>query len=350
MSNNPEDNIPPALRQEIETAVAEHNEGVQAPPVVPPTAPTEVPPLPDVEPPVLPPVEPPTPTDTVPPVVTPPAVATDPSAEVARLNQAQSVLLGKYNAEVPRLQHELRAAHDQTATLQAEIERLKQTTLPPTPAEPTAPEAPVDPQVRYGLSEEDMALGPEFLSLAEKVAGRMTADASTKTASLEQELATLRGSVETVSTEARTVGQAQLEKDLNALRPDWGTVNETPAFKEFCLEIEPMSGKTYDEILKEGVESADAIRIVNVFDRFGSHQPTATPAADPLVATPVAAQVVPDGAPTPAKAEDGKRIYTEREYCTLMENANEKGLYTSDRAKQINDELDLAVVEGRVRG
>jgi hypothetical protein len=349
MSTNPTDNIPPALRVEIEAAEAEHALGVQAPPVVPPTAPLEVPPLPDVVPPDVPPVVPPTPTDTLPPVVTPPAIAPDPAAEVTRLNQAQTVLMSKYNAEVPRLQHQLRAANDQVAALQSENAQLKQQSLTPTPAKPAEPEGPVDPQARYGLSEEDMALGPEFLSLAEKVAGKMTADASTKTAALEQELATLRGSVETASTTARTVGEAQLEKDLNALRPDWASVNETEPFKQFCLQVEPMSGKTYDTILQEGVASGDVIRIVNVFDRFGAPQATVAPAA-PLVATPVAAQVVPDGAPTPAKAEEGKRIFTVHEYSTLMENANEKGHYSPERVEQINKELNLAAEEGRVRG
>lgn len=362
MSADPRDNVPRKLREDVAEAEAAHKQQLgngglppesasAAPPEKPPQEPTAAAAVDPHAAPELPPESPLSTPESSPEASEPPP--TDPGAEVARLRQANQVLRAKYNAEVPRLHHDLRTRDDRIAALEQKVQALE--AVPATPpggasgdANPSETPEPTDPREAYGLTEDELEYGNGAISLAEKIAKQMNAKLQAKVERLEQQYGA-------VDKQVQTVGQRSLEKELTALRPNWAEVNNSDAFKAFCATVEPLSGQTYDDLLQRAVSENDVMRIDSVFERFESTPPAArasgTGPAKPGTPTTIDAQVEPrsPGSPENPGSTAGKRVYTEAEYLRLTDELN-KGRYRGERAEKLRKELDAAFLENRIKG
>jgi len=263
-------------------------------------------------------------------------------ARAATAEQQYRTLLGKYNAEVPREQHRTAELQQENAALKAEIATLKtgkpadKANATPGEAERKIPSAD-DPANPYNLTQEEREYGGEMISMAEKIAKKI----------IDKEVGDIRGKTETVSQELEMRKREKFYGALDADVPDWKTINADPRFKDFCGETEPNSGLLWQDIIDDGQEHMNPQRVSNVFKAFrqkaGGERAAATPAA---AVTPLEAQVTPAAAPSPAPG--AKKVYTMREYNSLMDNIIH-GRYPREKAVKIEAELDAAINEGRVK-
>ena len=258
-----------------------------------------------------------------------PVVQPAPEASPAQADQPDTVdwkhkfdvLRGKYDAEVPRLHMELRERD----------ERLKQAAE----AAEQAATAPVDPDNPYGLTDEAMEYGEEFISAAEKIARKVAEDTKRAQQSEQQ-------------------SEAAYFEALGQLVPEWERINTDPRFHEWLADIEPMLGTTRQDMLERAQAAGDVHRTVAMFNAFQASSsqasaPTAGPATDRAPSRPsVESQVAPvPGAPSPV-AHESRSTYTMAQVEEVFTDVT-RGRYTPERAAELTAEMNAAIREGRVR-
>lgn len=323
-----ENNVPKVVREEadaVEKAILEARKQEQAPEPEPEKTEAEEAPAPES---VAETAEPE-------PAPEPEAKPQDESvAELARLKQSLAVLQGKYNAEVPKLHAHLRERDERIHALEAEAERLRAEAK-------TAPkEDDVDPKNPYGLTSEELELGPEPLSVAEKVAKAMLKKQ-------EQEIQRLKDELQAVS--KSTSEERTSERFWNTLEtavPDWSDINSNPDFQTWLMQVDPLSGAIRDELLKSAQRSSDGQKAANVFLAWKAARPADAPKTTKRPS--VASQVTPASAPAKPVVAPAKKTYTLAEYEEQMTRLT-KGEFTPTRAREVRAELDQALRDGRVK-
>ena len=238
-----------------------------------------------------------------------------------RAEQALRVLQGKYNAELPRLQRQLR----EQAT---ELERLKAQPAP-------EPQEPADPGNPYGLTEAEQEYGEELTGIAEKIGRRIASEAVTNAVKpLMERLAGYEADKDKSAFD-------RFESALTERIPEWQRINTEESFSDWLQETHPGTGRTRKELIDEAADSADANRAAYFFEQYlveSGQQPSAASAS-------IAEQVAPKrgaGSPEPAK-----RRYTIEEWA--QENVKlTSGAYTPEQAQKVNAELVAAMEEHRV--
>ena len=171
---------------------------------------------------------------------------TQPDSQLERIKSAYSVLQGKYNAEVPRLQRDL-------AEAKREIERLKS-------AKP-ADSGDVDfddPAYKDLLQEypEDLVKG----------IARIVKNAS----------AGNKPEANTPQAEAPQQDQPDTKPDdgqdktnlLAQFVPDWREIDISDGWKKWLMQVERMSGRTRQQLMMEAWTQGDVMRVAEFFDAY----------------------------------------------------------------------------------
>lgn len=269
-----------------------------------------------------------------------PAPAPQPSPTAEDFEQKYRTVLGKYNAEVPRMAQAIReAAAREDATkrrldeLTAELERMK--TAKPQEKPAANPKDVED----FGLDLVAMVQRQcelQISSLMQVIEGRVIA--------FDARLTAIEQQVSGVSERTDTTLQGQFYATLEKLVPDWETVNKDHRFLAWLAEVDPIYGAARQAALEAAHAALDVQRVANVFATFKAAHPTPKPQS---LENQVAPSSVSAQAPT---APESKPFITQAQVSAFY-TARAQGRYRGREAEAdaIEAQINQALTEGRVR-
>jgi len=248
--------------------------------------------------------------------------------------QKYQVLMGKYNAEVPRLAEAVRQANETIARLTAQVEQQKQSPEPEKSHE-INPGAIFSQEELQAYEEEgiDTDTLKALIKINQKLSVKKSDDALTsRLTNLEQ---TQRATVED-----------QFWSKLNVAVPDWRAINGDPdtgapgqqEWAEWLQGIDPLTGYQRNQILRYHQGRLDSAAIARMFSEYKRQHPhkfsqskstSAMPQQAP--ASTVASPVTPPVQAPPPAAVSGQEYLNacrdfalgriaEKEFNTIRDN------------------------------
>lgn len=244
-------------------------------------------------------------------------------------------LQGLFNREVPTLQQEVKDLKSQLSEAVAKLNEAAQKK----PSEPEAPKTDPRDVENFGSDLVDMVQ-----RVATSMVGRAASEYQALAARLEQRVTQLEAALQgTTQTVAMTAEQSFFDR-LTKLIPDWEQTNANDAFLAWLAEVDPILGQPRQVALNAAQQSLNAERAAAVFKAFAATQPVAPKS------NPVDKQVSPKGAATAAPAPQQPIVLTQQQIVDFY-NSKRRGEYRGNEAeaKRIEDMINLAIAEGRVR-
>lgn len=138
--------------------------------------------------------------------------------------------------------------------------------------------------------------------------------------------------------------QNQFVATLTELLPDWKTQNSDKGFLDWLSEPDEFSGVPRQNVLDRASSALDAQAVARVFKAYRAAR------QQKLNESPLAKQLAPahsNGSMVPQDTQ-GKRIWTQQEVEAFYADVV-RGKYTKEDATRMEQEIDLAVAEGRIR-
>lgn len=335
--------LPPAVRRQTERATELHRQSVEDPAaaaaretaraVAAERAANEAanPPLPGFEPPATPVVQPePPPADT--------------------WEQRYRSLEGKYNAEVPTLNANVRSLQQQLANMQTVVTTMevnRANTPPPPPAPVQTQPVAVDPKDAEVYGEDLVAAARRWAR--DEVAGEFS--------TLRQQIASLQGTTNEALQETR---QESVKSHLDVHFPNWQTVNQSNDFILWLKNTDPFSGVERHRQMIDAYRAGDGNRVLNFFQAFDREHTAITPAPgiQPTQTAPAAGRVPLENLAAPGRSRTpaGNGAPNEPQYFTNQEiaafyrdvNAGKFNGRDADKARIEKDIVDAAA-NGRIR-
>jgi hypothetical protein len=252
-----------------------------------------------------------------------------------------STLQGMYNAEVPRLNSQVKELQAQLQDALSSIQSLK---TPPAQQEP----------LKKLVTEKDVeAYGDELIDLvkrqAEEVVLSERAQFRKDLAALQAENAELKkqmgGVAEKQGVNDRRAYFAELSKEV----PDYEALNTDPGFLAWLAEVDPLSGVTRQAYLNVAFEQFNAKHTATLFNAFKKDANRVVPPAQ-AAQQELQRQVAPgtSRASAPTQATAAEKVWTMREIESFYTDAS-KGRFSREEAARIEAEIDAAVAAGRLR-
>lgn len=283
------------------------------------------------------------------PAAAPPATPEAPTPEP--WEQRYKTLQGMYDADV-------RAGRTQAAELTKELDDLRKRV----DAAPAA-ETPKPPAAPQGITQKDVdEFGAELIEVIKRVA---LAQASELLAPLQAQVKDLVTKAEATSTTVQTVATTQ-KQDISAkflaqlteLVPDWAAVNADARFLEWCVAVNPLTGKPNQELLEAASNSFSATRVAAIFNAYKlqagivtAPPATAAPAAPTAAKAELASQIAPgtsrSSAPAPAPTDRSFTAAEVQQFYTAISKGEYRG--KEAEATALEAEIDRAAAAGRVR-
>lgn len=285
------------------------------------------------------------------PVKTAPAVTAD--SEDKTLLQKYRTLQGMYNAEIPRLHSQLR---DRDADLQdmqnrvAQLENLLSSAQSEQPASTS--------KTSY-VTDADRAEYGDAIEVMRRAAREEAAAVyEPRIAQLSDALAQIQGFVPRVEHVERANQAASVNtfwSNLTEFVPNWQQVNDSKEFKEWLMEVDPVTGRARQVFLKEAQDNLDAPRVAEFFELWaqisGSNAPIANPTPQPRARpTQLERQVAPGKSKASAPASNQPKVYSRQNDIASFYKAVRQGKYIGREAEKAALEADivLASQEGRI--
>lgn len=315
------------------------------------------------------------------PPATPPAASTPPAGEPAApaappatppqegWEQKYKVLQGKYNAEVPRLQNQVREQQTQLQSFQSQLTATQnllaslsaQRETAPAASQPATP----PPVTKLVKDEEVREFGADLIDVMRRV---VREEQATLLPEIDRRVAPVAQRVDQVAQAAQHVGARVAQNDqqsvlamLAAAVPNWQEMNEDPGFLEWLDQVDPFSGAQRGALLKQAYKAHDGSRVVAFFSGYLKEHAAVTPPATPKppAAAPAAPQrnleqLVAPGTPKTGAAStqdgSGKRVWSRAEigaFYADVQAGRFKG--TKEQRKQTEADIFAAQREGRIR-
>ena len=255
-----------------------------------------------------PPAEPATPE----PVTPPPAA---PAISEDTWEARYKVLNGKYIAEVPRLQEELK-------TLRTEFQKLK-----------SAP-----PPERLLKPEEIEKFGPEFMDMVQRAARETFGPVQRQ---LESEVASLKSQLEGKVEADNNASASAFFEQLTRIHPDWEAVNQNPEFLKWLAGYDPKARTIRQQLLDDAVRSRDAQYVADLLTEWKA-----------LTVKPASRR--PPASPEPATLRSNeqpplpKKVWTRAEIKGVYDNYR-NGTMTKADYDKAEQEIHEAQLEGRIK-
>lgn len=268
-----------------------------------------------------------------------PAAPQDPQED---FKQKYYILQGKYNAEIPQLSHQLRQLQSEIATLRAENQRLL-TTPPEAPKVETPTALPAQlVEIRNQIAEEyDDRLADLMVKLAQTFA---------------QQKAPAGPASDIVSRIDRLeVRNEKTEKErhwdfIDSTVPDWREININPEFHAWLDELDPLVGRTRQELLKEANDSLESRRVTMFFQLFKQHKAALASTQAPGRREKLEGKVTPQSQGGSASTPQDRKIYTRDEIKKFYDDiAKGKSPHSESEIERINRDITAAQAEGRIR-
>lgn len=266
--------------------------------------------------------EAPTPTPSEPVAQAPAAPAPAPSEGDEKWEARYKTLHGKYNAEVPRLHAALKERDSKLNSLTEEVEALK---------------------AQMTTKQESLIKPEEVNEFGEPLVDLIRRAAREEMAGKDAEINKLRKELESVKTTTVQNKEVSFFDKLAGQVPDWMAINDDPDFHAWLGEIDELTGSQRQAILSAAEEQRDADRVARLFKAFKKVQETQQAAAQ----TSLDSQVAPVTSRVEAPPK-GKKIWTRAEIADFYAR-DRRGDYSEEQAAAIEDEIQLAIREQRIR-
>lgn len=262
------------------------------------------------------------------PVVSAPPV--QPKQDEETWQKRYQTLQGMFNAEVPRL-------NAQVKELQQQLQQVL--------AKAQAPAKAPEPQEKLVTEKDVEAFGGELLDVIKRQAVEAV---QADFAKLQAENAELRKQLGGVAEKQGHVDRRTYFAELAAAVPDYEKLNTDQGFLAWLAELDPVSGLNRQTFLTAAYENLDAQRTAAVFSTYKQ-----TLAKQPVnaAAQELQRQVAPgtSRASTPTtQATGAEKIWSLAEIERFYVDVS-KGKYVRDEATRIEAEIDAAVAAGRLK-
>lgn len=259
----------------------------------------------------------------------PPAPPVQPKQDEETWQKRYQTLQGMFNAEVPRL-------NAQVKELQQQLQQVLAKAQEPQKA----------PETQKLVTEKDVeAFGGELLDVIKRQAVEAVQADFVK---LQAENAELRRQLGGVAEKQGHVDRRTYFAELMAAVPDYEALNTDQGFLAWLSEVDPVSGLNRQTFLNAAYENLDAQRTAAVFSTYKqtlARQPVSQAAQE------LQRQVAPgtSRASTPQTQPTGaEKIWSVAEIERFYVDVS-KGKYARDEATRIEAEIDAAVAAGRLR-
>jgi len=264
---------------------------------------------------------------------TPPATAEKPDA----WEQRYRVLQGKYDAEVPRLHHQVR---DLQTDLRAAIERMDAASK----AKESVPE---QPQVADPRDVENF--GADLVDMVSRVAsqaiGRASQVLDAKIAQFESQIAQLSDAMKGTTQQVAVTAEQSFFDRVTKLVPTWEQTNADPSFLAWLAEVDPVYGMNRQAALDRARSELNAEQAAAVFNAYLGPKKAAPKGPDPLDK-----HVSPRSASTAAPAPITDKPVITQAQVTAFYDAERRGAYRGNEAEFLRLEgiINAALAEGRI--
>lgn len=296
------------------------------------------------------------------PPAAPPAPAPAPTPEA--WEQKYKVLQGKYNAEVPRLQNQVRELTDTVRNLQQQATAQQMLVASLSQNRGAAPEGQRQtppPMTKLVKDEEIVDFGPDLFDFVQRAARQaVMPEVEERLRPVQQKVEQVSQSAAHAAAETAETKRERVHALLDREVPKWREMNEDAAdggFIAWLSQADAFSGRVRGDLLKEAYEQHDGPRVVSFFKGFLNENAIVTPPSP--APAPTGSQKTLDDFVAPGTAkpgttgapnEAGKRTWTEAEIGKFYSDVR-AGKYRSNAARQAEIERDIfaAQAEGRVR-
>jgi hypothetical protein len=255
--------------------------------------------------------------------------------------QKYRTLQGMYNAEVPRL-------HAQNKELQAKISNLEQLMASFSTQQP-APESP-----SKLITDKDIEEYGESIDVMRRVSREEAAAAQARIAELEKLIRQMQTSVvprvEQIAANHAQSREQQFWTELTSYAPQWATINESPDFREWLLEVDPLTGLTRQVYLEDAQRNLDARRVANFFNSWsGTSESSVAQPNRKVQASQLEKQVAPGRGKTAAPVNTNSATYSTEDIRRFF-NDVKSGKYRGKEQERDRIERDIfaAQREGRI--
>jgi uncharacterized coiled-coil protein SlyX len=251
--------------------------------------------------------------------------------------QKYSSLLGKYDAEVPRL-------HQQVRQLTEEMEALRQKETAKQ-VEPTKPKK----KVSLVTDEDRAEFGEELLDVQRRIAKEVSQEYEDR---FEQQEAVIQSLQDKIAETGSQVGEVGFSQRLAQLVPDFNQVDNDERWMAWLNEHDPMLRGPRRVQAQTAFDEGDAQAIADYVKLWKNSLPEAK-AEKPNRKSELEKQVAPNGSANSVRtqsATQNTKQYSPREVdaaWTKVRVLNTNGKY--GEAEKLEAELTAAYMEGRVR-
>jgi len=280
---------------------------------------------------------------------------TEPPKERTDWKQKYSVLKGKYDAEVPRLSHDLREAGARITNLEDKLTELAAAPIAQPSAEP--------PRTEF-TKEEIADYGEDLLDVMGRKARAIVAEEfAPKIDSLNAELTTLKSTIgetgQRVAKQETNEVFAQLDREVE----NWRETNVDPEFHGWLDQVDPYTGETRKNLMLAAFNRKNAQQVKAFFMNYAKENAAVIP--ESAASTPSGQGGPQSGARldlgeyvapgTPKAGSDvgaprEKRTWTSKEIGQFYSDV-QKGRYRArpDDKARIEADIVSATTEGRVQ-
>ena len=205
--------------------------------------------------------------------------------------QKYRTLQGMHTADVTRLNGEI-------ATLKATVTDLTNQITAATKAPAPAPTP--EPAQKLLTDSDREAFGADMIDVIQRAAREIAAaeigPVKAENATLKAEIASMKGTVDTVAEKQANAGQSHFLGELAKLVPDWEVLNTNQAFLSWLAETDPLSGLQRQTFMTVACRDFNAHQAAALFNTWKSTQ--APPAPAPQAQDPkadITSQIEPGG-------------------------------------------------------
>ncbi len=289
------------------------------------------------------------PTTSTPPAQEPPVTVS--KEDYDKLDQRNRTLQGMYNADTVRYRNEI-------ANLNNALQDMEDRLVIAEQAQRTTPVIPN----KYVTEDDEKTYG-ETVDMVRRAAREETEAALAKQeaaylnriAQLEQQVNQVQNTVvpKINDLQQRAVDQVKSEfwAAIETQIPDWRTINDTRAFKEWLTEVDPLTGSTRQQFLAQAQREYNALRVIKFFQEWKRM------AAGGQTPAPNTTQSQLEKLVAPGASKNGggtanleKKQWTGADVSRFYQDVT-KGVYANkpDERKQIEADIYAAQREGRYK-
>lgn len=288
------------------------------------------------------------------------------------------VLQGKYNAEIPRLQGDLRSRDSRIASLESEVTTLKGlmssiaqrgASVAPVSA---APSAPAPAAGRLVKDEEVKSFGADLIDVMRRVAREEVNPHLSQLAPVAQRVTQIEKQVKDVDSKVVLNDQEKFQTYLNTHVSNLNEMNTDEGFLTWLDQVDPYTGMKRQDLLDQAANALDGPRVVAFFTGYQNEHAVVAPPAN---SAPPPASAAPAAAPAPAAATPNpldrfvapgaaragaagtpndaqKRVFTRAEIQDFEMRRNSfvrRNKKVPDNLVQLEREIFAAASEGRIQ-